>query len=76
MNPKSRTQEFRLKWSGGAGDSLKEVVRQQWNFSPQAEIESEDYRVDLKAISILELMIDPDLGAGKTVATLADWRLA
>jgi hypothetical protein len=73
----ARTQEFSVQWSGGAGDSLKEVVRQQWNFSPQgAEIESEDYRVDLKTVSILELTIDPDLGAGKTVATLADWRLA
>jgi hypothetical protein len=72
----ARTQEFSVKWSGGAGDSLKEVIRQQWNFSPQAEIESEDYRVDLKAVSIFELTIDRDLGAGKAVATLADWRLA
>ena len=73
----ARTQEFRVQWSGGAGDPLKEVVRQQWNFSPQGSaIESEDYQVDLKAVSILELTIDPDLGAGKTVATMADWRLA
>jgi hypothetical protein len=73
----ARTQEFSVQWSGGAGDPLKEVVRQRWNFSPQgSEIESEDYKVDLRAVSILELTIDPDLGAGKTVATLADWRLA
>jgi hypothetical protein len=73
----ARTQEFSVHWSGGAGDSLKEVVRQRWNFSPDgSEIESEDYRVDLKAVSILELTIDPDLGAGDAVATLADWRLA
>jgi hypothetical protein len=31
--------------------------------------------VDLKAGSILELTIDPDLGAGEAVATLAEWRL-
>jgi hypothetical protein len=73
----ARTQEFSMQWSGCAGDSLKEAVRQQWNFSPDSsEIESEDYQVHLKAISILELTIDPDLGAGEAVATLADWRLA
>jgi hypothetical protein len=72
-----RTQEFIVRWSSGAADSQKEVLRQQWNFSPEgSEIESEDYQVDLKAVSILELTIDPDLGAGKAVATLADWRVA
>jgi hypothetical protein len=29
-----RTQEFTVQWSGGSSDHLKEVVRQQWNFSP------------------------------------------
>jgi hypothetical protein len=72
----ARTQEFSIRWSGGAGDRLKEVVRQQWNFSPHgSEIEAEDYQVDLRAVSILELTIDPDLGAGEAVATLADWCL-
>jgi hypothetical protein len=70
----ARTQEFSIKWAGLAGDSLKELVRQQWNFSPHgSEMELEVYRVDLNAVSILELAIDPDLGAGKAVATLADW---
>jgi hypothetical protein len=73
----ARTQEFSVHWSGGAGAPLKEVVRQQWNFSRHgSEIESEDYQVDLSAVSIMELTIDPDLGAGEAVATLADWRLA
>jgi hypothetical protein len=30
----SRTQEFVLRWSGDAGRSFREIVRQQWNFSP------------------------------------------
>ncbi len=73
----TRTQEFSLQWSGPAGGRLMEVVRQQWNFSPGvSDIESEDYQVNLKAVSILELTIDPDRGAGDAVATLADWRLA
>jgi hypothetical protein len=72
----ARTQEFTLRWSGGPGEPLKEIVRQQWNFSPDGStIESEDYVVDLKAVSILELTIDPDRGAGEALATLADWRL-
>jgi hypothetical protein len=73
----ARTQEFSIQWSGGAGDPFKEVVRQQWNFSPQGSgIETEEYHVDLKAVAMLELLIDPDLGAREAVATLADWRLA
>jgi len=59
------------------GRTLKEVVRQQWNFSPDGSTaESEDYAIDLKRVSILELTIDPDRGAGEALAKLADWRLA
>ena len=72
----ARTQEFTVRWSGGPSEPLKEIVRQQWNFSPHGStMESEDYVVDLKAVSILELTIDPDRGAGEALATLADWRL-
>lgn len=38
--------------------------------------ESEEYTIDLKGVSILELAIDPDRGAGEAFANLADWRLA
>ena len=73
----ARTQEFAVRWSGRPDEPLKEVVRQQWNFSPEGSyLESEDYAVDLKGVSILELTIDPDRGAGKAHASLADWRLA
>ena len=59
------------------GIPLKEVVRQQWNFSPNGSTaESEDYAIDLKRVSILELTIYPDRGAGEALAKLADWRLA
>jgi hypothetical protein len=73
----ARTQEFAVRWSCRPDEPLKEVIRQQWNFSPEgAVVESEDYAVDLKEVSILELTIDPDGGAGKAHASLADWRLA
>jgi len=73
----ARTQEFTVRWSSRRDEPLKEIVRQQWNFSPDGStVESEDYAVDLKEVSILELTIDPDRGAGGALATLADWRLA
>ena len=33
-----RTQEFVLRWSSDGGRTLKEIVRQQWNFSPPDSI--------------------------------------
>ena len=54
----ARTQEFTVRWSGRPDEPLKEVVRQQWNFSPNGSTaESEDYAIDLKRVSILELTI-------------------
>jgi hypothetical protein len=73
----ARTQEFAVRWSGRPDEPLKEVVRQQWNFSPDGSTtESEEYTIDLKGVSILELTIDPDRGAGLAFANSADWRLA
>jgi hypothetical protein len=72
-----RMQEFTVRWSGSGKEALKEVVRQQWNFSPSGSTsESEDFTVDLREVSILELTIDPDRGAGQALANLAEWRLA
>jgi hypothetical protein len=33
-----RTQEFVLRWSPDGGRSFREIVRQQWNFSPPKKI--------------------------------------
>ena len=72
----ARSQEFTVRWSGGPDEPLKEIVRQQWNFSPDGStVESEEYAVDLKAVSIIELTIDPDRGAGEALAQLTAWRL-
>ena len=71
-----RTQEFVLRWSSATGGSATEIVRQQWNFSPAGSTtEIEHYVVDLDAVSVLELAIDPDLRGLGAVATLASWRL-
>ena len=48
-----RTQEFVLRWSGDGGHSFREIVRQQWNFSPPNSIlEVEEYRVELSDVNV------------------------
>lgn len=72
-----RTQEYVLRWSADGGKSFREVVRQQWNFSPQgATRETEDYEVDFTAVTVLELSILPDIRGGEAIASLAQLRLA
>jgi hypothetical protein len=71
-----RTQEFELRWSPDGGESFREIVRQQWNFAPQGgDRETEDYRVDLSAVTVLELRIVPDVSGGDTHASLERMRL-
>lgn len=74
---RARTQEFSLHWSPGGGVSYREVVRQQYNFSPpDVNRELEDYAVDLEALTMLELSITPDISGGEARASLACLRLA
>jgi hypothetical protein len=71
-----RTQEFSLRWSSAQGGPSKEIVRQQWNFSPAGStVELEEYAVDLEAVSVLELEIKPDFGSSNAVAALTSWRV-
>lgn len=73
----ARTQEFTLRWSADGGRSYREVVRQQYNFSPpETTREVEDYTVELDGVSALELRIVPELGGGESRASLAEWRVA
>ncbi|WP_454063828.1 carbohydrate-binding protein [Candidatus Nitrospira salsa] len=72
-----RMQEYVLRWSGDGGQSFREIVRQQWNFSPQgANSETEDHHVELPGVTILELCITPDTSGGNAIASLAQLRLA
>jgi hypothetical protein len=72
-----RTQEFVLRWSGD-GRSFREIVRQQWNFSPpETTREIEDYQVELSDVTVLELVIVPDKSRGEAArASLKTLRLA
>ncbi len=72
----ARTQEFALRWSADGGRSYRDVVRQEYNFSPPATTyEVEDYSVDLDGVSALELRIVPDVSGGECRASLTEWRL-
>jgi hypothetical protein len=72
-----RTQEFVLRWSPDDGHSYREILRQQYNFSPpDAAREVEDYDVDLDGVTALELRIVPDISGGSAWASLAQLRLA
>jgi hypothetical protein len=72
----NRTQEFLLRWSPDGGHSFREIVRQQYTFSPHgATSETEDLHVQLAAVTALELTIMPDQGRGQVHASLAEWRV-
>lgn len=72
-----RTQEFVLRWSPDGGQSYREILRQQYNFSPPgAAREVEDYDIDLDGVTALELRIVPDISGGSSRASLAQLRVA
>jgi hypothetical protein len=72
-----RTQEFVLRWSPDGGRSFREIVRQQWNFSPPNSIrEFEEYQVELSDVTLLELIIVPDVSRGAAHASLKSLRLS
>jgi hypothetical protein len=72
-----RTQEFVLRWSSDNGNSFREIVRQQWSFSPPDSVrEAEDCAVELSGVTALELIIVPDKSGGAARASLASFRVA
>jgi hypothetical protein len=72
-----RMQQISLRWRPEKEGPAREIVRQQWNFSPSGSTtEIEDYKVDLSNVGILELTINPDVSQGEALATLAEFRIA
>jgi hypothetical protein len=73
----TRTQEFVLRWSADGGHSFREIVRQQWNFSPpKTTREHEEYHVQLSDVTVLELVIVPDISRGAARASLKSLRVS
>jgi hypothetical protein len=76
-NERKRTQEFVLRWSPDGGRSFREIVRQQWNFSPpETTREGEEYLVELSDVTVLELIIVPDISGGAARASLKSLRVS
>jgi len=72
-----RTQEFVLLWRKDNEDYFREILRQQFHFSPpHSSQESENYTVDLKQLKALELRIIPDISDGEACAKLTRLRLS
>jgi hypothetical protein len=71
-----RTQEFAVLWSADGGVTYREMVRQQFNFSPRgAMAEAENYFPDLAGVTDLKLNITPDISGGQCRATLRALRI-
>jgi hypothetical protein len=72
-----RTQEFVLRWLPPGQPQWRDIVRQQFNFSPPgATVELEDYRVNLDGVAAMELVIIPEIGGGDARVSLTQLRLA
>jgi hypothetical protein len=72
-----RTQEYVLHYSSAGQPALREIVRQQWNFSSMgATCEIEDHQVELSNVTVLELSINPDVSGGQAIASLSQFRIA
>jgi hypothetical protein len=72
-----RTQEYALRQSHDNGLTFEEIVRQQWNFSPDGSNKQvEDYMEVLSSVSVLELIITPDINNENVFASLEELRVA
>jgi hypothetical protein len=71
-----RPCETRATQTPDAGRSFREIVPQQWNFSPPNSIrEVEEYRVEISDVTVLELVIVSDISRGAGRASLKSLRL-
>ncbi len=67
----ARTQELQLAASCDGGRSYRELVRQEFNFSPPGTtFEREDWEVRAEGVTHLRLVIRPDKGGKPCRATL------
>lgn len=73
----SRTQEVQLSVSSDGGKTYQELVRQEFNFSPDgATWECEDWAVGELNVTHLRLLIKPDKGRKDLFAKLTSLVLA
>jgi hypothetical protein len=74
---RERTQEFALRCASSGTPEYREIVRQQYNFSPSGmTTEHENYDFDLDGVTAVELIIVPDISGGSARASLARLSIA
>ena len=67
----SRTQVLRLAISQDGGQSYRELLRQEYNFSPQgATFESETWTISVEGVTHLRVHLQPDKSHAPVRATL------
>jgi hypothetical protein len=66
----SRTQELAVSVSDDGGQTYRELVRQEYNFSPGTTRELEEWSIRADRVSHLRLIIKPDKGGKLGRATL------
>ena len=72
----ARTQELQLAVSGDGGRTIRELVRQEYNFSPPGTtFEREDWAVVAEGVTHLRLVIKPDKGSKPCRATITSLTL-
>jgi hypothetical protein len=73
----SRTQEMTVWVSLRGGERHREVLRQQFNFSPNGATEQvEDYALELEDVSTIQLRIVPSIDGRRAVARVSELRVA
>jgi len=71
-----RTQEFSLEYRAGNDSPFRDIVRQQWSFSPQGSMdEVENYKVEADGVTTIQLTITPDIQYKQAIATLQRWMI-
>jgi hypothetical protein len=71
-----RTQELQLAVSADGGQTYRELLRQEFNFSPpQTAFEREEWRVDAQGVTHLRLWIKPDKSGRPRRASLTSLAL-
>jgi hypothetical protein len=67
----ARTQELQLAISCDGGRTYRELVRQEYNFSPPGTtFEHEDWAVNAEGVTHVRLQIKPDKGRKPCLATI------
>ena len=73
----SRTQEMTVWASLHRGERHREVLRQQFNFSPNGATQQvEQYAVQLEDVSTIQLRIVPSIDGRQAVARVSELRVA